>query len=136
MEHDEIPEPTLPAGWRKRPVWAWLAMSGGVALIAILTATGIELALRPLATEVSESAGAAPASPPPDIDLLATVPATPSAPGAIVSPLPALIPAPLATEAAPARPLDATPPQSARVPMRTPPVARPAPPTMGRGRDG
>lgn len=134
MELNEIAEPGPPAERRKRPTWAWLAGGGGLTLIAILTATALELSLRPMSAPASDGALAAP---PPDSDLLATFPLPSADPIMPPAPAPAAPepPPPAAAEAAPPRPLDTTPPQSARVPTRPPPL-RPAAPTMPRGKDG
>lgn len=142
MEHDDnqapMPPTERPFGpiWAKRPAWAWLAMGGGLTLFVILTATAVELGLRPTSSPPGQSAEAGPlAPPPPDVDLLATVPAP--------LPPPIIEPKPMPPAEAPApvplpNPIDTTAPQSARVPLRAPQVlpARPPLREMPRGKDG
>lgn len=139
MEQNDDPVPGLPVGRRKRPVWAWLTIGGGVTLIALLTATAMELALRPMVTPASEGAQASPAAAPPaDLDLLATVPPMPSSSDPPAASEPAPEPAPvLRSTEAPPPPLSTgtIPPQSVRVPLRAPPAQRVAP-TTSHGRDG
>lgn len=142
MEHNDnqvpTPSPVPPTGpvWAKRPAWAWAAMGGGLTLFVILTATAVELGLRPISSPSNEAAEVMPtAPPPPDTDLLATAPAP--------LPPPIIEPKPMPPAEAPApfplpSPVDTTAPQSARVPMRAPQAlpARPASREMPRGKDG
>ena len=119
-----------------RPAWAWLAMGGGLTLFVILTATAVELGLRPISAPSNEGADAAPVAPPvPDIDLLATVPAP--LPPPIIEPKP-MPPAEAPAPVPPPSQVDTTAPQSARVPPRAPqpPAARPVIRETPRGKDG
>lgn len=136
---DQAPSPAEPPAspvWAKRPSWAWLAMGGGLTLFVILTATAVELGLRPISAPPIQGAEAMPAAPSsPDVDLLATAPAP--LPPPVLEPMP-MPPAEAPVPAAPPRPVDTTAPQSARVPMQAPQAlpARPIGREMPRGKDG
>lgn len=65
---------------RKRPIWAWLTVGGGITLIALVGASVVALSQRPVGNATSDRPVAATPSSPSDGQLAVTPPPPPVAP--------------------------------------------------------